>query len=254
MSREPERVEGAAAARTAEAAHDAIRRRREARRLRRGQVLFALGLMGFSVLALYARAHAYFDWDLRLALAIRSVDVPGWSGFMAWASVFGDGPVPFVLAAGTVLAFFLRGRRSEAAALALSTGGGGLLERWLKDVVGRPRPTAELVGCVYETNNLSFPSGHVTFYVCYFGFLFFASYALLPRGTRRRRVALALSALPVLLISVSRVSLCAHWPSDTLGAYLLSGVWLAFCVALYRRWKQRSTLHPEDPTAQPTTS
>jgi len=247
MSREPEKVEGEKAARAAEAeaAHEALRRRVEARRLRRAQALFALGLMGFSVLALYARTHAYFAWDLRLALAVRSVmDVPVWSSFMAWASFFGDGPVPFVLAAGTVLAFFLRGRRSEAAALTLSTAGGGLLERWLKDVVGRPRPPAELVGCVYETNNLSFPSGHVTFYVCYFGFLFFASYALLARGTLRRRVCLALSALPVLLISVSRVSLCAHWPSDTLGAYLLSGVWLAFCVALYRRWKQRSTLHP----------
>ena len=246
MSREPERVEGAgpAAQPTPEAA--ARRRRREARRLSRAQVVYALGLMAFAVLALYARTHAYFAWDLRLALAIRSVDVPGWAPFMAWTSVFGDGPVPYVLAGTTVLAFFFRGRRSEAAALALSTGGGGILENRLKDIIGRPRPPAEMVGCVYDTDNLSFPSGHVTFYVCYFGFLFFASYALLPRGTRRRRVALTLSALPVLLISVSRVSLCAHWPSDTLGAYLLSGVWLAFCIGLYRRWKQRSTLHPEE--------
>ncbi len=250
MSGEPERVDAAEA--EAKAAHDAQQRRREVRRLRRAQVLYALGLIGFAVLALYARAYAYFAWDMRAAVAIQSIEWPGWAVFMKWASVFGDGPVPFILTGATILLFFFRGRRSEAAALLLSTAGGGIIERALKDIIARPRPSAHLANCVYETSNLSFPSGHVTFYVCYFGFLFFASYALLPRGTRRRRVALALSALPVLIIGVSRVALCAHWPSDTLGAYLISGVWLAFAVGLYRRWKQRATLHPEqDPVATP---
>ncbi|MBC7932287.1 MAG: phosphatase PAP2 family protein, partial [Rubrivivax sp.] len=54
--------------------------------------------------------------------------------------------------------------------------------------------------------------------------------------------------LPVVFVGLSRVTLRAHWPSDVLGAYLLSGVWLAFSLELYRRWKRRATFHPEEPT------
>ena len=115
----------------------------------------------------------------------------------------------------------------------------------LKILVGRQRPTADLVGFAYRDDELSFPSGHVMFYVCFFGFLFFVAYAVLARGTNTRRVALALSALPVLLIGVSRVYLRAHWPSDTLGAYVLGGLWLWFSVELYRRWKRRASFHAE---------
>jgi undecaprenyl-diphosphatase len=221
-------------------------RRRESSRLRRAEVYYAAGLAAFAVLAVLAHAYAYFAWDLRLARALQSVDFPGWAVFMDWVSVFGNGATPHVLATLTALLFFARRRRSECFALALSAGGGAIINRVFKVLIARPRPTAELVGFAYRSDELSFPSGHVVFYVCYFGFLFFAAYALLPRGTRRRRAALALAALPVLLIGLSRVYLRAHWPSDVLGAYLLSGLWLAFSLELYRRWKRRATFHPEE--------
>ena len=235
---------GAAEADAAEVPAPA-QRRRELRRLLRAQVYYAAGLAAFAVLAVLANAYAYFAWDLRLARALQSADSPGWAEFMRLASVAGNGWHPHALAGLTGLLFFARRRRSQCFALWLSTGGGALINRGFKMLIGRPRPTAELVGFAYRSDELSFPSGHVTFYVCYFGFLFFAAYALLPRNTGRRRAALVLAALPVLLIGLSRVYLRAHWPSDVLGAYLLSGVWLAFSLELYRRWKRRATFHPE---------
>ena len=221
-------------------------RRRESRRLLRAEVYFAAGMSAFAVLAVLANAYAYFAWDLRVARALQSIDFPGWGEFMSLVSVFGNLWHPHALAALTGLVFFARRRRTECFALWLSAGGGAVLGRVFKMLVGRQRPTADLVGFAYRSDELSFPSGHVVFYVCYFGFLFFAAYALLPRGTNRRRAALALAALPVLLVGVSRVCLRAHWPSDVLGAYLLSGLWLAFSLELYRRWKRRATFHPEE--------
>src|SRR3712207_8549024 len=50
-------------------------------------------------------------------------------------------------------------------------------------VIGRPRPTLDLVRVSGEWAHESFPSGHVVFYVCFFGFLFFAAFALLPKGS-----------------------------------------------------------------------
>lgn len=65
-----------------------------------------------------------------------------------------------------------------------------------------------------------------------------------------RRLALLLTTLPILLIGLSRVHQYAHWPSDTLGAYLLGGLWLAFSLDMYRRMKVRSAL----PTARATSN
>ena len=225
----------------------APRRRRESRRLWRAEVFYAAGLAAFAVLAVLAHAYAYFGWDLRLARAIQSVGAPAWAALMDWVSVFGNRWTPYALAVATALLFFAWRRRSEAAGILLSTAGGAILSNTFKLLVGRPRPSAELVGFAYKSSEASFPSGHVIFYVCYFGFLFFAAYALLPRAARARRALLALSALPVLLVGVSRVYLRAHWPSDVLGAYLLGGVWLALSLAIYERWKRRATFHPEEP-------
>lgn len=213
-----------------------LRRRLAARRLLRAEVYYAASLLLFAALALLARTHAYFEWDLRAALALQSV--PGIFEFMRVVSIPGDGATPYVIAAITCLVFFAARRHSEGAGLALSTSVGGLLSRYFKQLIGRPRPADELVDVFRPIESMSFPSGHVTFYVCYFGFLFFVAYAVLPRGSLRRRVALAATALPVILVGLSRVYLGEHWPSDTLGAYLLSGTWLAVCLELYRRWKK----------------
>jgi undecaprenyl-diphosphatase len=223
------------------------RRRRESRRLRRVEVAFVATLALFAALAVLAHEYAYFAWDLRLARAIQSIDLPGWAAFMEWTSVFGNGWTSWALTTATALLFFVWRRRSEGAGLALSVVGGTLVNRILKVLVGRPRPAAELVGFAYGSDEMSFPSGHVTFYVCFFGFLFFAAYALLPRATRVRRVALILLPLPILFVGLSRVTLRAHWPSDVLGAYLVGSVWLVFSLEIYRRWKRRATFHPEEP-------
>jgi undecaprenyl-diphosphatase len=226
------------------------KRSRESRRLLRAEVFYSAGLAAFAVLAVLAHAYAYFAWDLSAARFVQSFDAAWWASLMEWVSVFGNRWTPHALTTAVALVFFLRRRRSECFGLILAAGGGSLINRILKVLIARPRPTADLVGFAYRDEQLSFPSGHVMFYVCFFGFLFFAAYALLPRESNVRRAALALSALPVLLIGVSRVYLRAHWPSDTLGAYVLGGLWLAFSLEMYRRWKRRASFHAEQASVE----
>lgn len=221
-------------------------RRRAVQRLWRAETVYAMALAGFAVLALFAYFNAYFGWDLRAARALQSISLPGMLDSMRAVSFFGNRLTPWALTIMTTLLFFFFGKRSEAAGLALSAGGGALVNFLLKLLIGRPRPTPELVTVYRSLRTESFPSGHVTFYVCFFGFLFFVAFALLPRGSIARRAALFLTALPVALVGLSRVYLGAHWPSDTLGAYLISGLWLALSLHLYRGWKQRATFHAEE--------
>jgi undecaprenyl-diphosphatase len=218
-------------------------RRRATRRLLCAEVWYSVALVLFAVLAAFAHLYSYFGWDLRVARTLQSLHAPGFAELMRFVSLFGNSLTPHVLTLIAILLFLFFRRRSEAAALLLSAGGGAIMTSLLKLLVARPRPTADLVRIYRDVSSQSFPSGHVTFYVCFFGFLFFTAYALLPRYSLARRAALTASFLPVLLVGFSRVYLGAHWPSDTLGAYLISGVWLAFSLHLYRRWKERATFH-----------
>jgi undecaprenyl-diphosphatase len=228
---------------------DWLRRLAAARRLLRAEVFFLAGLACFAVLAVLAKANAYFAWDERVADAVQSLPLPGMEAAMRVVSFLGDGATSWAIFFAAFFAFFVRGRRSEAFGLMLCTAGGSGINRLVKYLVARPRPTMEHVRVSGEWAHESFPSGHVTFYVCFFGFLFFAAFALLPKGSTSRRVACTLALLPILLVGLSRVYLGAHWPSDTLGAYLFSGLWLAFSVEVYRRWKRRATFHAEEKKA-----
>jgi len=229
-------------------------RRRAVRRLWRAETIYAVALGAFSILALCAYFYSYFGWDLRVSQALQTINWPGLLKFMRAVSFIGNGWHPYLLASLTFMLLFALRFRTEAAGLALSTGGSAILNSLIKMLIARPRPTSELVTVFHVLGRQSFPSGHVTFYVCYFGFLFFAAYALLPRGSIARRLALTLLALPVALVGLSRVYLGAHWPSDTLGGYLLSGLWLAFSLDMYRRWKQRGAFRADEAEVKKTIS
>ena len=221
-------------------------RRRAAGRLLRAETLYAVMLAAFAVLALFAHFNTYFGWDLRVARALQNMGVPGMLDLMRAVSWFGNTWRPYAITTLTVMAMLAFSFRSEAAGLVLSTGGSSLLNTVVKLLIARPRPTSDMVMVYRDLKTQSFPSGHVTFYVCYFGFLFFVAYALLPLRSTARRLALTLALLPVALIGFSRVYLGAHWPSDTLGAYLMSGLWLAFSLHMYRIWKERATFHQQE--------
>jgi undecaprenyl-diphosphatase len=220
-----------------------VPRQRAVRRLWRAETIYVVALAAFAVLAIFAHLDPYFRWDLEVSEHFNwtTFTLPGLFPLMHFISVFGNTWTPYALTTATVIVFLLFRKRSEAFGLILSAAGSGLINTLLKTVIARPRPA--LVKSFPTTITNSFPSGHVTFYVCYFGFLFFVAYALLRQGSTARRLALTLAALPVLLIGFSRVYLGAHWPSDTLGSYLWSGVWLAFSLWMYRRWKERGTFH-----------
>lgn len=230
----------------AEGARRRLLRRVAAWRLWRAQVRYTVVLAAFAVLAFFARANAYFAWDRAVAHWLQSRRTPALDLLMLAVSYIGYGVIPYALAAVTFFVFLFFGLRSEAFGLFLSTAGSGILNRTLKMLIARPRPAAPDVNVFREHGGQSFPSGHVTFYVCYFGFLFFVAYALLPARTNARRVIFALCVLMIALVGLSRVYLGAHWPSDTIGAYFLGGLWLAFSLYMYGRWKDRSTFHQDE--------
>ncbi len=195
--------------------------------------LYAIAAAMLVALALVSPFLIPVSWNVAITRAVQSIRLPGLQAFMLAVSGFGNVPkFAFVVA----VALLACGRRGEAVWLTWSGLGGWFLSLQLKGLIAYPRPTADVVAVFHEWDNASFPSGHVVFYVCFFGFLFFIARERLARGSLTRRLVLSVTVLLVALVGLARVYLGEHWPSDMPGSYVLGGLWLALSLKLYRRF------------------
>ena len=139
--------------------------------------------------------------------------------------------VPLLLVA--LYAFYRRGLVLSAALLAISTTGGIVLTTILKAVFQRARP--ELFQSNYTASFYSFPSGHATVAVGFYGTLALLL-ALRLEGWKRWTVA-AVGVALVLLIGFSRLYLGVHYPTDILAGYLSASVWVSTVGSAFLLWR-----------------
>jgi undecaprenyl-diphosphatase len=136
------------------------------------------------------------------------------------------------LLAVAVFLFLRRGWRLSAVLLAVSTGGSIVLTTVLKGVFKRTRP--ELFDSGYHASFYSFPSGHATVAVGFYGMLtLILAYRL--QGLARWAVVVS-GVLVVLLIGFSRLYLGVHYPTDILAGYLAALLWLVCVGGVYALW------------------
>ncbi len=169
----------------------------------------------------------------RAALLWIHAHSPGWlDGPMHLVTALGYGQVVLPLLAAAVFAFYLKGWRLSATLLLVSTTGGSLLTAVLKAVFGRARP--ELFESGYTASSYSFPSGHATVAVGFYGTLtLILAYRL---GGFARWAVVAGGVLLVLLIGFSRLYLGVHYPTDVLAGFLAAPLWVVCVGVVYVVW------------------
>lgn len=197
------------------------------------RLLYAIGLATLAGFALVAHYFTPLSWNVEATRTLQSLKAPGLHELMRLISGFGNAPKVIAI---TVVALLACNKRREAFWLTLSGLGGWFVSMQLKQVFVATRPTADVVAVFHQWPNGSFPSGHLVFYICYFGFLLFIAREELPAGSLVRRLVLILLSFPIALVGFSRVYLGEHWTSDLPGSYLLGGVWLALSLKLYCGW------------------
>jgi undecaprenyl-diphosphatase len=158
---------------------------------------------------------------------------PGWlEGPMRLITALGYYWVVLPLLAAVVFIFYLKGWRLSATLLVVSTVGSFLLTTVLKAVFERARP--ELFDSGYAASFYSFPSGHATVAVGFYGTLtLLLAYRL--RGFARWAVATG-GVLLVLLIGFSRLYLGVHYPTDVLAGFLAAPLWVICVGVVYVVW------------------
>jgi undecaprenyl-diphosphatase len=189
-------------------------------------------------------------WDIGLTHEIQELPAPfGWP--LVWVSEPGFAPWNWFLPILAVLVMLAFRWRVEAVFMALSSAGGFIAEL-VKALVQRPRPTPEFADINFALHTSSFPSGHVTGYVTFFGFVFYLAYTLIPRNNPLRWAILVISGSLVALVGVSRVYMGQHWTSDALAGYFIGFAWLLLVIQLHRSWLLRHTARtaaPQEPQA-----
>ena len=185
--------------------------------------------------ALSVAAHFFsvFPFDLKITRELKEEQNPVVAWTMQWVSVLGDTWIEAVLV-GTVIAICLIWRRWPEAVFVFATLSSVVLTTVLKVLIGRPRP-ATFMGnpgdLFWQVDQFSYPSGHVLFYVVFFGSLAFLAWLHLTGY--KRWLVITICGFLIVLIGPSRVYLGAHWASDVIGSYIIGGLWLGMLILGY---------------------
>ena len=137
----------------------------------------------------------------------------------------------------SILFYFCKKRRT--AYYCSSTLLIGLITYIIKILVDRPRPGKQLVRVIMDAQHQSFPSGHVSFYIVFFGFIAFVLHHHKWLNSIVRKIIIFFCLFLVLTVPISRVYLGVHWFTDVLGGFLLGMLFLWLLISLYVQGKMK---------------
>lgn len=168
---------------------------------------------------------------LTIVVTVHPAPLPGEIAFIRTLQDLG-GPVPALadvvrattgteaaLLVALVPAIWLvrRARRAGLLAVLIAVGTMLVVQPGMKELVDRPRPTADQVEVRAEHSSKSYPSGHSMSTTTVWG-----AAAALAWSQRRRGLAAA-AAVPVVATFLASGVHGVHWPTDALGGTLLGG-------------------------------
>jgi membrane-associated phospholipid phosphatase len=206
-------------------------------------IVFVL-MLALAISLSYAAARfPVLPLDLKAYEELKEQASPLFDMLMNNVSDLGEIAFAVTLTAIAMLTFAIQRKWLEAIFM-LATTSSVLLAFVLKDLIQRPRPfplNQNAPGLIQSINEYSYPSGHVLFFVVFFGF--FAYLAWLHFTGWIRVIVIAICGALILLIGPSRIFLGAHWASDVLGSYIIGAIWLFLLILAYQ-WATRIRLFP----------
>ena len=178
-------------------------------------------------------------FDVAFARALYDDRSPGWQRFFSIVSWFGSGPVLATAAVVVAIVLLVNHQRVVAFGWLAAQGGGGLLNRALKETFERTRP--EFADPLLTASSWSFPSGHAmgTFIFCGLG-----CYVLLRdrRSWSASAAAVSVALSWCVVMAFSRLYLGVHFVSDVIAGLLAGAAWIAVCASAFEIIRRRRPL------------
>ena len=211
-----------------------------------------------------------FSWEVEFTLWLQGFDLGEARFLRGWIFWMGVRGVAGAVMLAVCLLLWLRRWRLEAVFVALVLAP-GLLNILIKEVIGRPRPTADLVDVVIGYGGIQgagFPSGHAAHVVLFYGFLLYLARLYLPNAAQVRSLYAA-GGVYALLTGLWLIYDGRHWLLDVIGGYAYGAFYLLALIAAYHwalnrlfgetrplrnsgrhRMKRRSNCHSEQSAAE----
>jgi undecaprenyl-diphosphatase len=226
-----------ASARRRQSSPSAMPARWEPRQIALASGLWLVGLIALVVLSILAHQYHTFPGDLRIERWVQNL-LPdaALTHFINFASD-ANWPVPAGIIVIVVTLLLVIARRYRAAiATAIAGFGAANLSFVVNKLVARPRPAGGGIHAVANLGLYSYPSGHVSQVVSFYGFLLYLSIhegRAHPTWRRWLWIVQVICVYFLICIGPSRVLEGEHWPSDVVASYLLGSLCLAVVIALY---------------------
>jgi undecaprenyl-diphosphatase len=138
----------------------------------------------------------------------------------------------------TLVILLARQAYLEAWIFVIAGLGAILLNRVLKPIFARPRPT--LYPPLVQEKTFSLPSGHALGAMVLYGMI---AYLLAEYYPQRAIWIYLLTGILVLAVGLSRLYLGVHWPTDVLAGWGIGFLWLATCITMLRLQKLKGRQH-----------
>jgi membrane-associated phospholipid phosphatase len=195
---------------------------------RRWLIVWVAALSLFVGLAIAVSIRSPLPGEVAVMREVQSWPIAG----LAHAGIL-LGEVEVTIGVGALATIVLAVARRYDLALIAAASFLRVLSTPMKDLVGRARPTADLVRVDEITDTLAFPSGHAFGATLCWGALAVIAWRTI-HGRSRYPVVVLLVGIP-LLTGIGRVYVGAHWPTDVVGGWLFGPV-LIMAVAASARF------------------
>jgi len=148
-----------------------------------------------------------------------------------WITLLGKDSTVIIFAVIASYFLYLTRKKWEIMALWLAIVGSEGFTFIAKIIFHRRRPST----AVYFESTSSFPSGHATIAIAFYGFLTY----LLLRNTKNKKnqvLIAVISIVVIIIIGLSRLYLGVHYVSDVWAGYLVGLIWLLISISIVE-WK-----------------
>jgi undecaprenyl-diphosphatase len=193
-----------------------------------GAIIAIAGTAAFVELASHVRSGATQTFDENVMRWMGAHRIEWIERSLLEITALGTGLVVMMIVLISALFLIATQHRFSAFLLLVASAGGIVLNAVLKSSFDRPRP--QLFEWLTVPSSSSFPSGHaMSSAIVYFTVAYLI--ARLEKRRWMRTLTIISSLLLVLLISVSRLYLGVHYPSDVLAGMIIGLAWAGFCLA-----------------------
>ena len=169
-------------------------------------------------------------FDTTLSNFFTNLRSPGLTGFYKFITDLGDTFGYVIVFSISTVFFYLKFKNwkyvAQIALVMILALGSNLL---LKNTINRARPISEHLVTV---KTLSFPSGHATMAMAFYGFLIYLIF-MFSMNKWVKSILITILAFIILNIGISRIYLGVHYPSDILGGFIAGFIWVIFCVMIF---------------------